>query len=202
MKKIVVAVLAVLLFAPSAFAVGESGWGLGVKLGYAENDPKTMKDLNGAGTSLDENGAYFSIEGQYEWALQDANKLGLRFGLDSYGENEIKGGGVKWTEETMAFPVTVYYKWDGGVKGWSFFGGAGLTYIYTNADISGWAGRDDEHKSKVFPHIAAGAEYRFTELFALGLDARYNIGAKVKKDGAVLSDRSGFGAALVGRFYF
>jgi hypothetical protein len=203
MKKLVIAVLSVMLFAPSAFAIGESGWGLGVKLGYAENDPKTMKDLNGPGTSLDENGAYFTIEGQYEWALQDSNKLGLRFGLDSYGENELEVYGFgKAKEDTIAFPVTVYYKWDGGVKGWSFFGGAGLTYIYTNIDYSGWVGRDDEHKSKVFPHIAAGAEYRFTDLFALGLDARYNFGAKLKKDGGVMSDRSGFGAALVGRFYF
>ena len=197
MKKVAIAVLAVLFFAPSAFAVGESGWGLGLKLGYAQNDPKALKDLPGG--TLDENGAYFSIEGQYEWALQDSNKLGLRFGLDSYGENEYKNAGVEVKEETIAFPITVYYKWDGGVKGWSFYGGAGLTYIYTNADYS-WA--SDEHKSKVFPHVAGGAEYRFTELFALGAEARYNFGAKVKKDGFVMSDRSGFGAALVGRFYF
>ena len=200
MKKVVVAVLAVLLFAPSAFAVGQSGWGLGLKLGAGQNDPKFMKDLPGG--SLDENAAYFTIEGQYEWALQDSNKLGLRFGLDSYGENEYKNGGVKLTEDTIAFPVTVYYKWDGGVKGWSFYGGAGLTYIYTNVKVSGWLGRDDEDKSKIFPHVAGGAEYRFSDLFALGAEARYNIGAKVKKDGAVMSDRSGFGLAVTGRFYF
>lgn len=204
MKKLVIAVLALMLFAPSAFAVGESGWGLGLKLGYGENDPKSMKDGNGPGTSLDKNGAYASIEGQYEWALQDdANKLGVRFGLDSYGENELEIYGFgKVTENTIAFPVTVYYKWDGGVKGWSFYGGAGLTYIYTNAKYSGWGGRDDEDKSKIFPHIAGGAEYRFTDLFALGAEARYNFAAKMKKDGFVMSDRSGFGAALVGRFYF
>ena len=201
MKKIAVAVLAVLLFAPSAFAVGESGWGLGVKLGFAENDPKGMKDNNVPGTSLDKNGAYFSVEGQYEWALQDANKLGLRFGLDSYGENELKGSGQKATEDTIAFPVTVYYKLDKGVKAFSFYGGAGLTYIYTDID-NNYVGHKDSSKGKVFPHVVVGAEYRFTELFALGLDARYNFAAKLKKDGIVISDRSGFGAAIAGRFYF
>ena len=57
-------------------------------------------------------------------------------------------------------------------------------------------------KTKIFPHITAGAEYRFNEVFALGLDVKYNIAAKVKKDDLVLSDRSGIGAALTGRFYF
>jgi len=61
-------------------------------------------------------------------------------------------------------------------------------------------------KNKVFPHIVAGGEYRFTKTFALGLEARYNIGGKAKKniedENIVLSNRSGFGAALTGRFYF
>ncbi len=57
-------------------------------------------------------------------------------------------------------------------------------------------------KTKVFPHITAGAEYRFSRVFALGVDLKYNIAAKVKKDEAILSDRSGIGAAVTGRFYF
>ena len=61
---------------------------------------------------------------------------------------------------------------------------------------------EKEHKSKVAPHLVAGAEYRFTKVFALGLEAKYTFGAKIKKDGDVYSDRSGFSGALTGRFYF
>ena len=213
MKKVVIAVLAVLLFAPSAFAVGESGWGLGVKLGFAENDPKDMQDAYdayGGSKEITKNPAYFVVEGQYEWKLgNDADKLGLRFGLDIYGENKLEYksfGPGDVTETTYAFPFTVYYRRDNGVKGWSYFGGAGITFLNTELEYNGSfkaaSGKDKDDETKVFPHIAAGVEYRFTELFALGLDARYNFNAKVKKDGIVYSDRSGFGAALAGRFYF
>ena len=199
MKKVMLAVLAVLMIAPAAFA---DNWGIGLKLGYGENDPKTMKDLNGPGTDLDENGGYFGLEAMYEWNLDEVNKIGAKVGWDSYGENEIKGFGAKLTENTYAFPFTVYFKQDYGVQNWSWFGGAGMTILRTEIDSSGWIGADDESKTKVFPHIVLGGEYRFTEVFALGLEARYNFSAKVKKNNAVFSDRSGFGAALTGRFYF
>ena len=200
MKKLMVAVLGVLFFAPAVFA---DNWGLGLKLGYADNDPKDMKAANVGGTEFDDNGSYFGLEALYEWNLDETNKIGAKIGLDTYGENELKiFGAGKVTEDTYSFPITVYYKQDYGVKNWSWFAGAGMTFLRTELDYSGWGGRDDDHKSKVFPHITAGAEYRFTELFALGLDARYNFAAKVKKDGVVYSDRSGFGAAISGRFYF
>ena len=209
MKKVIIAVLAVLMVTP-AFA---NNWGVGLKLGGGQNNPKGMKDLKDAGianrTELDENGGIFGLEAMYEFNLNDeANKLGVKVGWDYYGENKLElkdiiGLGVSETikEETYAFPFTVYYKRDNGVKNFSWFGGAGVTIIHTKVDGEGVAVGDDS-KTKVFPHIVAGGEYRFTEVFALGLEARYNISAKVKKDGAVYSNRSGFGAALTGRFYF
>ncbi len=210
MKKLVVAVLAVLFIAPAAMA---EGWGVGVKLGAGQNDPKALKDaydeaFNVGFTSkeLDKNAGYLSLEVLHEWALNDeANKIGFKVGWDIYGENELKlkspWGGLKATEETYSFPFTLYYKRDNGVKKLSWFAGAGLTILHTKVEFSG-LDNDDTSKTKVFPHIAAGAEYRFTQVFALGLDARYNIAAKLKKNGDVMSDRSGFGAALTGRFYF
>ena len=197
MKKLIIAVLGVLLVAP-AFA---GQWGLGLKLGAGENDPKTLQDaFNAGGGELDKSPAYFNVEGLYEWELEgEANKLGFRFGLDIYGENELKQPGVTVTETTFALPLTLYYKRDNGIKNWSWFGGAGVTLIHTTGEETGFS---DQDKSKLFPHIMAGGEYRFTKLFALGFEARYNFAAKVKKDGAVLSDRSGFGAAVTGRFYF
>ena len=211
MKKLVLAVLAVLFIAPAAMA---EGWGVGVKLGAGQNDPKGMKDLYDAAfdlgatsKELDKNPGYFSLEVLHEWALNDeANKIGAKIGWDMYGENELKlkapGESLKLTETTYSFPFTVYYKRDNGVKNFSWFAGAGFTILRTKLEASGFGDNDDDSKTKVFPHIVLGGEYRFTKVFALGLDARYNISAKVKKDGEVYSDRSGFGAALTGRFYF
>ncbi len=197
MKKFVIAVLAVLFVAPAAIA---EGWGVGVKLGAGENDPKTMKEaFDSLGGELDKNAGYFNLEVLHEWALNDeANKIGAKVGWDMYGENEYKRLGQKATEETYSFPFTVYYKRDNGVKNLSWFGGAGVTILRSKIEV----GANDTSKNKVFPHVVIGGEYRFTKVFALGLEARYNFAAKVKKDGMVLSDRTGFGGALTGRFYF
>lgn len=197
MKKLVIAVLAVLFIAPAAMA---KDWGVGVKLGAGENDPKSLKaDFDTFGGELDKNAGYFSLEVLHEWALNDeANKIGAKVGWDMYGENELKQGPVTITETTYSFPFTVYYKRDNGVQNLSWFGGAGITILRSEIEM----GSNDESKTKVFPHIVLGGEYRFTKVFALGLEARYNFAAKVKKDGAVLSDRTGFGGALTGRFYF
>ena len=206
MKKIILAVVGLLCFAPAVFA---DNWGAGLRLGVAENDPKDMKDAydSYAGNKeLDKGYGVFGLEGLYEWDLNDeVNKLGVKLGIDIYGENklDLEHGMAKATETTYAFPLTVYYKQDYGVQNWSWFAGAGFTFLRTEAEenLAG-IGKDTTSKNKVFPHLTAGVEYRFSRLFALGLDLKYNIAAKVKKDGGVLSDRSGFGAALTGRFYF
>ena len=203
MKKLMLAVIAVAVMSTASFA----GFGAAVKLGAGENDPKSLKDLNVGGTDLTEGYGVFSLEGLYEMpfdAADEANKIGAKIGFDFYGENELKinATNAKITEDTYAFPITVYYKRDNGVKNVSFWAGPGVTFMRTELEASGIPGGDKEHKNKTFFHIAGGAEYRFTELFALGLDLRYNFGAKVKKDGAVLSDRSGFGGAVAARFYF
>lgn len=196
------AVIAVAVMSTASFA----GFGAAVKLGAGENDPKSLKDLNVGGTDLTEGYGVFSLEGLYEMpfdAADEANKIGAKIGFDFYGENELKinATNAKITEDTYAFPITVYYKRDNGVKNVSFWAGPGVTFMRTELEASGIPGGDKEHKNKTFFHIAGGAEYRFTELFALGLDLRYNFSAKVKKDGYV-TDRSGFGGAVAARFYF
>ena len=81
--------------------------------------------------------------------------------------------------------------------------GAGVTIMHSEVEIEMTGYSDEKYsKTKMFPHVMIGAEYRFCQLFALGLDVRYNIGAKIKKEGDVLSDRSGLGGALAARFYF
>ena len=204
MKKVMIAVLGLLMFAPAVFA---DNWGLGLKLGAGENDPKAIKDIYDAALvskELDEGPGVFGLEALYEWNLDEKNKIGAKVGWDYYGENKAKFTGFgEIKENTYAFPLTVYYKQDYGIQKWSWCAGAGITILRTKVegDIVG-VYNGSETKSKVFPHIAAGAEYRFSQLFALGVEVRYNIAAKIKKEGYVYSDRTGFGGALTGRFYF
>lgn len=199
MKKILLLSLLVFLSMP-LFAE----YGVGVKLGVGENDPKSMNEaFDYYGGDKTEGDGIFSLEFLYEFPLRpgdEVNKLGVKAGLDFYGENELKNNylGIKATENTWALPITGYYKYDGGLKNFSFYGGLGFTFIRTEVEL----GSEDFSKSKLFAHIAGGAEYRFTQLFALGLDLKYNIGAKLEKEGGTLSDRSGFSGALAGRFYF
>jgi len=194
MKKLTLAVLAV--FVTSAAFAGN--WGLGLKLGGGQNDPKTLQDLlDTYGGELDKVYGFFSIEGQYEAEMTETGRLGVRLGLDAYGDNEFKYGSTKVSESTYGIPLTLYYRWDNGIKGWSYYAGAGATYIRTEWE----EGSLENHKSKIFPHVVGGVEYRFTQLFALGVEAKYNISAKIEKDG-YKTDRSGISGALVGRFYF
>lgn len=206
MKKQVAMLFAVLFLAPAMFAA--DNWGLGLKLGVGENDPKGLKEeYDNSGLvqskSLDENEALFGLEVLYEKDLGNANKLGFKLGYVGYGKNELEmrdgGDYLEATEKTYEMPLSVYYKRDNGLQNWSWFAGAGLSYIHTEMDLGAWG---DTSKGKVFPHLLAGAEYRFTELFALGVEAKYNFSAKLKKNGEVISDRSGFSGALTGRFYF
>jgi opacity protein-like surface antigen len=93
----------------------------------------------------------------------------------------------------------VYYKRDNGIKAWSYYGGAGLTFLRTELEV---ATGGKHNKDKTVPHLMAGGEYRFTKLFALGAELKYNFSAKVKENNAVLSDRSGISGSVVCRFYF
>ena len=210
MKKAIIAIVGLLCIAPAAFA---DNWGLGLRFGAAQNDPKDMKetydeafDYGYSEKELTKSPAVFGLEALYEWDLSDeVNKIGLKLGVDFYGQNELKldWGAFKATETTYAFPLTAYYKRDNGIKNLSWFAGAGLTIMRSEIECKDlYSGNENWSKTKVFPHIVAGAEYRFSRLFALGLDVKYNIAAKVKKDEDILSDRSGIGAAITGRFYF
>lgn len=214
MKKWLIATMAVLFVAPCILA---NEWGLGMKIGIGKNDPKGIKEtINTAETlgysgSLDKNPGFLGIETAYEKNLAEHDKLGIKLGLDWYLQNKgkLSTSGItvmEGKERTYAIPLTVYYKRDQGINNFSFYGGAGITFIQSDVEITYHPalGIDNEnpHKNKFFPHILIGAEYRTSEVFALGLEAKYNINAKLKKHGEVLSDRSGLSAALTGRFYF
>jgi len=204
MKKLILAVCAVFALSTLSFAQ----FGLGVKLGAGQNDPKDMKaDFNAFGGTFTENPGIVALEMLYEFTMgypDSANKIGIKVGLDFYGQNKLENALFKDTETTYAIPLTAYYKHDRGPGTVAFYGGGGVTFINTKIEGSGpfYGGAFDETEGKIFPHVSCGFEYRFTKLFAMGLDFKYNINAKVEKDGFIYSDRSGISGALAARFYF
>lgn len=168
-----------------------------------------MKDLQDRmyRSELTEDGAVFGgAEVMYEFDLNDeANKLGVKLGVDVFGQNELEiysPGYSKVTETTFAIPLTVYYKRDNGVKAWSPFAGAGVSFFRSEMKQEFYGEEVKDHESKAVPLLVAGAEYRFTNLFALGFEAKYNFDAKLEKDGDVYSDHTGLSGAITGRFYF
>ena len=184
MRKLVV--LGVLLSILCAWptAAKADNWGIGVKVGVGENDPKTMKEIQDGtlyNTELNENGAVFSgLEALYEFNLDDeTNKLGVKLGVDVFGHNDLKVttplAWVKWTETTYAIPLTVYYKRDNGVSAWAPYVGAGVSFFRSELKMEVVGDEVKDHKSKIVPHLMAGAEY---------------------------SDHTGLSGAITGRFYF
>lgn len=138
MRKLVV--LGVLLSILCAWptAAKADNWGVGVKVGVSENDPKTMKEIQDGtlyNTELNENGAVFSgLEALYEFNLDgETNKLGVKLGVDVFGHNDLTVttpfAWTKWTETTYAIPLTVYYKRDNGVSAWTPYVGAGVSFF-------------------------------------------------------------------------
>ena len=210
MKKLLLAVLVVSAFSAASFA-GE--WGVGARIGVGQNDPKGMKvDYDNYGGTFTKKPEIFSVEGLYEWNVGGKDidetgtehKMGFRFGYDIYGKNKLEAAIVhEEDKKTDAIPLTLYYKNNNGINHVSFYIGGGMTYMRTEMRLSSWLyNLNNLDGNKWFPHIMVGAEYRFTKLFALGIDVKYNIHAKIEKNGAVIADRSGLQGLLAARFYF
>ena len=189
MKKVVLAVLAVMCVASFSFA---GNWGLGLKAGAGENDWKTY-----GSTDVDKGYGFAGAEILYEFDTSSNNKIGLKVGVEAYQKDKASFSGIDTEVKTWNCPVTLYYKWDKGVNAFSYFLGGGFTYINSRWHDSSAV---KYTHSKGMAHLMAGTEYRFTQGFALGVDVTYNIDAGLQA--GEVSDRTGFRGALVGRFYF
>ena len=204
MKKWLLAVLAVFSFCSLSFA---EGWGIAIKSGIGQNNPKTAETLwDYYGGTLTTAPGIFALEGFYEFEvppeegdlLEDVNTFGIGLGYNAYGENELEDSFLNGKEETYAIPITFYLKVDKGIKGLSSYFGAGITSITTKVSL----GTDTYKKSVFFPHLSCGFEYKFSKVFAIGLEVKYNIHAEVVKDNITMSDRSGIQGLGVAKFYF
>ena len=205
MKKILFAILAVILVSSSAFA---DVLGLGFKGGGGRNSPNGFKEIvNTYGGSLSKNPLFFGLEmlyekdlgGQYDREVGTPVKLGFKIGADLFGENKIKHS-PSWLdskESTVIIPLSAYLKYDAGASNLSFYMGGGMSYISTLFTY----GTADDRDWKFAPHALAGVELRTSSAFAIGLDFQYNFNARIKKDGMIYSNRTGLRGALSLRFY-
>ncbi|MDR0646462.1 MAG: porin family protein [Elusimicrobiota bacterium] len=195
MKKLMLIAFVVSLLTPAAFAE----FGLGVKLGAGQSKSDvedSAKNLFGNNYTHTPSILLFGVEALYEKAglfnLGEQHILGAKIGYTAWNSEEAKSGIYKLEVKYYEIPLTLYYKY--APSKWHLGGGFGAAFGKT----------DDKFDtiSKVYPFIAAGAEYRFSKLFGLGLDLRYNISGKFEKSGIVYKNVSGVQGAVAARFYF
>ena len=203
MKKLLLAVLAVVLMSSASFA---DVVGFGVKGGGGRNNPEGLKSFESAyGGDLDKNPLFMGFElmyeknlaGYYDQGMNSTVKLGFKLGIDIYGVNELKNSPVyiDTKEETIGVPLSVYLKYDNTL---SFYVGGGISYFRTTMTY----GSTDRKDGRFTPHLISGIEVKCTPSFGIGLDFQYNFNAKVEKSGTIYSNRSGLQGALAARFYF
>ena len=203
MKKLLFIILAVILMSSVSFAGVVM---FGIKGGGDGNRPATLKEYQDTyGGDLTKVPLYLGFElgyemdltGHYDQEIGSAIKLGFKLGVDLYGPNELKDSPIviDHKEDTSAFPLSVYLKYDDTV---SFYVGGGISYFGTTLTI----GSTERHDGRFTPHLMSGIEVRCSPSLGIGLDFQYNFNAKVEKSGTVYSDRSGLQGALAARFYF
>jgi hypothetical protein len=200
MKRVLLLAAVLCFCAPAVFAQ----FGLGVKFGGLQNKDGLIDYVHdNYGTyTTEESPVFFGIEGLYEaeglFDMGQSHAFGVKLGIDFLGEDKVTLPGIISTSNIFKIPLTVYYKYKPGK--WHLWAGAGITYANTTWEENN-AKEDD---SALIPHIKGGVEYRFTKVFALGLDLGGNFGGEMKVDGNEIYKRdiSGLEGALAARFYF
>ena len=111
---------------------------------------------------------------------------------------------AKLTNNIYEIPLTAYFKYAPKDIKFNFWGGAGVTVGHVKWEDESLVSSNSETKSNtlVYPHIAAGIEWRPNKIFGLGLDAAYKFGGNYKLLGVLKRDVSGFEGFLAARFYF
>ena len=195
MKKLALCAAILAAFSVNCFA----GFGLGIGLGAGQYKSE-LSDIKDRLPSYEytKNFGIFALEALYEqgglFDLGEEHFFGAKIGYNGWGKEELKSSSLSGKIEVSYYeiPLTLYYKYT--PSKWHLSGGLGAAF--------GKADDKVESVTKIYPFIAAGLEYRFSKLFGLGLDARYNIAAKFEKSGAVYRNLSGIQGILAARFYF
>ncbi|MGB2579062.1 hypothetical protein AAIR98_000981 [Elusimicrobium simillimum] len=179
MKKLVAIMFAVFMLAGAAHA----DIFLGVKGGVGEQEDN-LKDIVSNNYSYSDSKSIIGAEAGIETHGDSKHRFGLKAGLNSYGKIDSEDKSIDKDlvlKNTLSVPLTVYYKYapkDTGVHLWI---GAGATWasLKFQDDIKDV----NDTESQIFPHAAAGIEWRIIELIGIGIDLTYNFDAKVKSHG-------------------
>jgi opacity protein-like surface antigen len=208
MKKVLAAVLAVFSMAIVAGASDLKGFYIGGSLGMAggNNFEKLQDRLTDAGVSSKFNDSTFAygLELGYEApVISDNQLLGARLGVTWHDEIklELKNTDPSASVANRAYtiPVSVYYKHLFADSKFALMGGLGVTFVNMTWESKLNSSSDNYNDSKASPHIIAGAEYKFTEVFALGIDLKYAFDTEIKRQ--VFKRDFNFQGALAARFY-
>ncbi|ACC98543.1 hypothetical protein Emin_0990 [Elusimicrobium minutum Pei191] len=179
MKKTAIAVFALILMSLSANAEVF----VGVKGGIGASDDNVRDLMNGDYSYSDRDGI-IGAEIGYDFNSGHSSRIGVKVGLNSFGKIDSEDKTVHedlLLKNTITVPLTVYYKYAPNETGVHFWIGGGATWasLKFQNDIDNLSGTETE----IFPHAAAGVEWRIVKLIGVGLDVGYNFDAKISNNG-------------------
>jgi len=192
-----------------AISAGNFYLGLGVGAGGSNNIDEVMAQMPFGNRNSSSSNAFWGLEAGFETPIiSETQLLGLRLGVNWHSEAKSRVSVGPWFDEIKntirTIPLTAYYKHMFENSKFSVTGGLGVTFIsmewtdtYYDSFGSGSVSVTD---SRTSPHIAFGAEYRFSQLFGLSLDFRYAFDGEIER-GDFRRDVS-FVGGLMARFYF
>ncbi|WP_424245940.1 opacity protein-like surface antigen [Elusimicrobium posterum] len=198
MKKILL-LSACLLF---AFAqANATQFFVGVKGGIGDNDDNVKNAFSGSYKYSDDK-SILGAEAGFDFdTKKDTTTVGIKVGFNSYGKVDSTDKSVDkdiLLKNAVAVPLTIYIKYAPEPTGFHFWLGGGMTWSSVKF-------QDDVHslsdtKDQIYPHVAAGAEWRPTTYLGVGLDLKYNINAKIETND-IYRDFTGPEAMLAVRLY-
>lgn len=197
MKKLMAVLFAVTVFSVTASAANLM---IGIKGGVAASDDNVRDMFDGNYSYHDRNG-FMGAELGVDLNSESTGRFGIKAGFNTYGKIDTDD----WTvnrkvllKNTITVPVTVYYKWAPNPTGIHLWIGGGATWatLKFQDDKNNLSDTEDQ----IFPHVAAGIEWRIAEPVAIGLDLNYNFDAKVRSHN-MYRDFTGVEGALAVRVY-
>ncbi|MDR3237418.1 MAG: porin family protein [Spirochaetia bacterium] len=203
MIKKILFVLLFLLLTASAFADINLGAGLKAGYGSSKSDLEDYAKARYTNYEYDDSStSIFGIEAILDSniGLPEQHRFGAKLGYQSRGSETIKfpyspGVTGKYEVKYWEVPLTLYYKYM-ITNRWGVFAGFGGS-LARAWDVA----PSGEKITKVFPFVTGGAEYRFENGIALGLDLKYNAGAEFKKNSFLYRDVNGLEGTFAVRFY-
>ncbi|ACC98441.1 hypothetical protein Emin_0886 [Elusimicrobium minutum Pei191] len=199
MKKLILFAVAVIMFSANIMAADVF---VGVKGGVGASDDNLKDIANSNFYKYEDNNGILGAELGFDFNSGASDRLGVKLGFNSYGKTSYEDKTLNsdlLLKNTIAVPLTAYYKYASNETGLHFWIGGGITW----ASLKFQDDRINYGKTKdqIFPHAAGGVEWRAAKFIGIGLDLNYNFDAKIKSSG-MYRDFTGLEGFLAFRLYF